>query len=94
MRNNRIIIGNVAASLSPNQQSPARHVVAHFINLSNIPNILPYAQGSGLSRTYSNVAYHSCRFMLGHSLGRIGMCMEEHACEAILPHINGNVASK
>ena len=25
--------------------------------------------------------------MIGHSLGRMGICMEEHTCEAILPHI-------
>ena len=32
--------------------------------------------------------------MIGHSLGRIGICMEEHTCEAIIPHINGNVVRK
>ena len=66
----------------------------HCISLGNIFNILPYAQGSDLSCTYSNVAYHYCRFMIGHSLWRIGMCMEEHTCEARLPHINGNVVRK
>ena len=32
--------------------------------------------------------------MIGHSLGRMGICMEEHTCEAKLPHINGNVVRK
>ena len=30
--------------------------------------------------------------MIGHSLGRMGICMEEHTCEAKLPLINGDVA--
>ena len=37
---------------------------------------------------------HYCRLMIGHGLGRIGICMEEHTCEARLPHINGNVVRK
>ena len=32
--------------------------------------------------------------MIGHSLGRMGICMEEHTCEAKLPYINGNVVRK
>ena len=31
-----------------------------------------------------------CRFMIGHSLGHMGTCMEDHACESELPHKNGN----
>ena len=51
------------------------------ISLSNMSNILPYAQGIDL--------LYYCRFMIGHSLVRMGMCMHEHTCEAKLPHING-----
>ena len=29
--------------------------------------------------------------MIGHSLGRMGICMGQHTCAAKLTHINGNV---
>ena len=32
--------------------------------------------------------------MIGHSLGLMGICMEEHTCAARLPHINRNVVRK
>ena len=53
-----------------------------------------YAQGSDLSRTYGHMTYHYCCFMIGHSLERMGIGREDHACEPRLPHINRNVARK
>ena len=68
--------------------APKAVTYINLSNLSNVTNVLPYAQGSDLRWTYSNVTYHYCRFMIGHSLGRMGIYMEEHTCEAELPHIN------
>ena len=62
---------------------------------TNTVPLWPYhAQGSGLSWTYSNVTYHDCRCMIGHSLGRMGICMDEQTCEAKLPHINRKCGKK
>ena len=51
------------------------------IGLGNVFNVL-------------HAAYHYCRFMIGHSHGRIGICMEEHTCEAKVPHIKRTCGKK
>ena len=83
-----------APSVENVAQTELPHSLHSSLSLGNIFNILPCAQGSDLSWTCSNVTYHYCWFMIGHSLGRMGIRMEEHTCEAKLPHINGNVERK
>ena len=54
------------------EQRACPHVILHkFVSLGNIFNILPYAQGSDLSCTCSNVTYHNFRSMIDHRLGRV-----------------------
>ena len=45
-------------------------------------------------RPIITVLYVRDSFIKGHSLGRMGICMDEPTCEAKLPHKNGNVVRK
>ena len=77
-------------------------IISHsFVSLSNIFNILRNVGCPGVNNKAPPPGRHQeqapkqrCVFSSTTFTSVQFMCMEEHACESILPHINGNVVRK